>query len=281
MSAAALLRDATHRLAEAGVPDPGRDARRLLAHALGVDPGRLTLHLSDVMSPEAARDYTAYVARRARREPVSQITGSRMFYGRRFRVTAATLDPRPESETLIEAALAEPFERVLDLGTGTGCLLLTLLAEATGTTGQGVDVSPAALAVARANAEALGLSDRAAMIEGDWLAPVDGAFDLIVSNPPYIAHHEMAGLEPEVRDWEPALALTDGADGLGAYRAILSAAPSHLVPGGRLLLEIGPEQGDEVAAMALAAGLDDVSIVPDMDGRDRVVAARDGRSLPF
>jgi release factor glutamine methyltransferase len=203
---------------------------------------------------------------------MAQITGERLFWGRSFRVTGATLDPRPETEVLVAAALAEPFARVLDLGTGTGCILLSLLADRPGTAGLGVDVSPAALAVAVENAARLGVVAEFRL--SDWFAGVAGRFDLIVSNPPYIAAAEMAGLAPEVRDWEPHLALTPGGDGLDAYRAIAGGVAAHLEPGGRLLLEIGPTQAAEVAALLAAAGLAGIEVLADLDGRDRVVAAR-------
>lgn len=274
MSWTLALREASARLTAAGVPDAPRDARLLLAHARGLPPDRLTLHMADPLVPEALARFEALVAARARRAPVSHLTGQRLFWGRRFAVTPDVLDPRPETETLVALALAEPFSRVLDLGTGSGCILLSLLADRPGATGLGVDVSAAALQVAQRNAEALGLGGRAAFRCSDWCADVAGQFDLIVSNPPYIALAEMPGLSPEVRDHEPHLALTDGADGLAAYRRIAAQAPGHLAPGGRLLLEIGPTQGAAVAGLMRDAGLAGVSVHPDLDGRDRVVLAR-------
>lgn len=273
MSAGAAYRAAVARLAAAGVADAARDARLLLAHAMGIAPDRLMLALHDPLPPEAAQRFEAALAARAARQPVSQITGQRQFWGRSFRVTPDVLDPRPETETLIAAALEAPFARVLDLGTGSGAILLTLLAERPGAQGLAVDLSPAALAVAQGNAAALGLADRASFHLSDWFAAVDGRFDLIVSNPPYIAQDEMGDLSPEVRDWEPHLALTPGGDGLAAYRAIAAGALAHLVPGGRLLVEIGPRQGQAVAALFAGAGLQAPRILPDFDGRDRVVAA--------
>ncbi len=269
MTGTEALREATLRLQAAGVEGAGRDARRLLAHALGVAPDVLAGRLSD---PVPA-GFDALVARRAAREPVSHITGRRAFHGRDFRVTPEVLDPRPETEALVDLALARPFARVLDLGTGSGCILVTLLAERPGATGVGTDISPAALLVAGANAAAHGVADRLVLPLSDWFADIGGRFDLIVSNPPYIAAAEMAGLAPEVRDFEPALALTDGGDGLSAYRAIAAGARDHLVPGGRLLVEIGAAQGAAVAAIFEAAGLERVRRHPDLDGRDRVVFA--------
>ena len=272
MTGQQALAAAIPRLAAAGVPDAPRDARRLLAHALGIAPGRLTLVLPDPLPPEAAARFAASVARRAAREPVSHITGIRAFYGRDFRVCPDVLDPRPETETLIAAALAAPFGRVLDLGTGSGCILLTLLAERPDSKGIGADISEPALAVARDNARALGI-ERAAFLQADWFRGISGRFDLIVSNPPYIAASEMPGLAPELAH-EPRGALTDAGDGLSAYRAIAAGAAAHLAPGGRLIVEIGPTQGQAVRALLSAAGLEILALHPDLDGRDRAVEAR-------
>ena len=267
------LRAALPRLVAAGVPDAPRDARALLAHAAGIAPDRLTLHLADPLAPDALARFDAAVTRRANREPVSHITGQRLFWGRTFRVTPDTLDPRPETELLVQTALSAPFQTVLDLGTGTGCILLSLLADRTGATGTGTDIHAPTLAVARQNANALGLSPRARFLVSDWFAKVRDRFDLIVSNPPYIAATEMAALSPEVLH-EPRRALTPGGDGLAPYRIIAGAASSHLAPNGRLLVEIGPTQGPAVAALFAAAGLADIRILQDLDGRDRVVASR-------
>lgn len=274
MRAADALRAAVPRLAAAGIDEAARDARRLLAHAMAIDPARLTLHLPDPLPPEAAARFEAALAARVARQPVGQIVGERLFWGRRFRVTRDTLDPRPETEGLIEAALAEPFATVLDLGTGTGCIAVTLLAERPVAHGIATDLSPAALAVAAENAAALGVASRLELRLSDWFAAVPERVDLILSNPPYIAADEMAALAPEVRLWEPHLALSPGGDGLDAYRAIARGAPAHLRPGGRLLLEIGAAQGRAVAGLVEAAGLARVSVLPDLDGRDRLVSAR-------
>lgn len=270
MTGAEALRLVAARLEAGGIEGAGRDARHLVAHVLGVAYGRLTLHLADAV--DAGR-LEPLVAARLCRQPMSQILGVRLFWGREFRVTVDVLDPRPETEVLVALALREGFARVLDLGTGSGAILLSLLAERPGTTGLGSDLSAAALAVARGNAAALGLAGRAAFHQADWFAGLDGRFDLIVSNPPYVAEAEMAGLAPEVRDWEPHLALTPGGDGLDAYRAIAAGVRGHLTPGGRLMVEIGPTQGLAVTGLFLAAGLVEVAVHPDLDGRDRVVSA--------
>ena len=260
------------RLEDADIP--GTDATPLVLHALGMDGLRYSDYplLSQDLPPEAMARLDAALAARLARQPVSQIRGWRHFWNHRFIVTPDVLDPRPDTETLVAHALQDPFARVLDLGTGSGAILISLLAARPGASGTGTDLSLAALAVAEANARAIGVA--ATFLQCDWFQGVSGRFDLIVSNPPYIAAAEMAALDPEVRDWEPHLALTPGGDGLGAYRAITAGAGHHLEPGGRLMVEIGPTQGDAVAGMFAVAGLGDIAVLPDLDGRDRVVRAR-------
>lgn len=269
----AALQDARQQLKASGIPDPASDARRLLAHAMGMPTDRLHLHLNDPLPSDAASRFAAAIAARLTRQPVSQITGQRLFWGRPFRVTPDVLDPRPETECLIEAALAAPFSRVLDLGTGSGAIAITLLAECAGATGLATDISTAALAVARQNATALGVADRLTFQHSDWFSEVRGQFDLIVSNPPYIAASEMAALAPEVREWEPHQALTPGGDGLDAYRAIAAGAPRHLAAAGRLIVEIGPTQAHAVTTLFAAAGLTSITTLQDLDARDRVICA--------
>ena len=267
------LRRAIPRLQAAGITDAPRDARALLAHAAGIPSDRLTLHLADPLTAETEAAFDTAIARRANREPVSHITGTRLFWGRPFRVTPDTLDPRPETEILVQEALTEPFVKLLDLGTGTGCILISCLASMPIAHGTGTDIHPATLTVAEDNARAHAVANRARFLLSDWFSAVQGRFDLIVSNPPYIAASEMAGLSPEVLR-EPRRALTPGGDGLDAYRAIAKGAPARLMPQGRLIVEIGPAQGAAVAALLAAQGLTDIRILPDLDGRDRVVAAR-------
>ena len=216
MRAQDALRLAVPLLRDAGIEDGSRDARVLLAHALGIGPDRLTLRLSDEMTVPQEEIYDAALQARIARQPVAQITGRRLFWGSSFRVTRDTLDPRPETETLVAEALTQPFLKVLDLGTGTGCILLSCLKGMPMARGMGTDISDAALRVAIGNTRDLGLEARARFRKSDWFAEVTGAFDLIVSNPPYIAQDEMPDLAPEVRDWEPHLALTPGGDGLEA-----------------------------------------------------------------
>ena len=271
---AEAIKKGVEQLSEAGIASPGRDVRWLMAASLGIPRDRLTLHLSEPLSGEAATKFAGHLRNRADRMPVSRITGVREFWGRVFEVTPATLDPRPETEILVELALSEPFSRVLDLGAGTGCILISLLAERPEATGVGTDISEGAVLVAGENAERHGVADRLILPLSYWYADIGGRFDLIVSNPPYIALNEMDGLSPEVRDHDPRVALTDEGDGLTAYRRIAEHALEHLRPEGRLLVEIGPTQANAVSEFFRQAGLESVAVYPDLDGRDRVVSGR-------
>lgn len=274
MTAAEALAAAAARLRAAGVDNPARDARVLLAHAAKVDAARITLIAPEDLAPDIAERFDDLVSLRAIRVPVSHLIGERAFYGRGFKVSADVLDPRPETETLIEAALSEPFERVLDLGTGSGCILITLLAEQTEATGLGTDLSEAACLQASANAVLHGVQARAQIVCTDWLEGVEGRFDLVVSNPPYLSVAEMDNIAPELARHEPRMALTDEGDGLSVYRLLAAQTPAVLSPIGRLLVEIGWQQGGAVRDIFAAAGWAEVSILRDLDGRDRVVQAR-------
>ncbi|NDH02027.1 MAG: peptide chain release factor N(5)-glutamine methyltransferase [Marivivens sp.] len=267
-----LLAKGVRQLTDAGVPDAPRDARRLLAHAVGVEAGRLTLILPEPVTQEAEARFAALLQRRAGREPVSHLLGYREFYGRRFKVTRNVLDPRPETEILIEVALQDAFASVIDLGTGSGCILLTLLAEMPEARGVGTDLSEDACRVAEDNMHALDLGERAAILRTSWADGIEGQVDLVVSNPPYIGLDEMDGLSPEVHDHEPHMALTDGGDGLSAYQEISQQAANLLRVGGRLIVEIGPTQADAVAQMFADNGFEKVRVIQDLDGRDRVVS---------
>ncbi len=270
-----LLREGTAALSAAGIDAASREARLLLRWASGLDASALGVRLSEDASDCEIARWAAALARRAAREPLSHITGERLFWGRAFKVTPDVLDPRPETEVLVDAAIRTgPFARVLDLGTGTGCLLLSLLGEWPTATGVGTDISVAALSVARENAELQDVASRAAFLQSDWFDQVTGCFDLIVSNPPYIAAHEMVDLAPEVRDHEPDLALTPGDDGLAAYRTIADRVRDVLSPGGVVMVEIGPTQALEVSELLARGGVTVSAILPDLDQRPRVVVAR-------
>jgi release factor glutamine methyltransferase len=284
MTLAEAARAAQQALSAAGVEDAGRDARLLTAAAAGVSTADIIGRPEQRLSTEAQVRLQQMVERRSAREPVSRILGEREFYGRRFALSAATLDPRPDSETLIGAALeiaahegwGEAPIRILDIGTGTGCLLLTLLAELPNATGLGTDISEAALETARQNAQVLGLAERAAFARHDMLDGVAGPFDLVISNPPYIASGDIPVLAPEVREYDPPAALDGGPDGLAFYRRI-----SHGLDGvlrGWVVLELGMGQADAVALLLQQAFVKtlcaEVRRYDDLGGHTRCVALR-------
>ncbi|MEI7874149.1 MAG: peptide chain release factor N(5)-glutamine methyltransferase [Alphaproteobacteria bacterium] len=279
----ALLRDAAVALTAAGIDNTRFEARLLLAHAAGVTIEWLVAHGGEAAPLAVAEALRELTARRIRREPMAYVVGEREFWGLPFKVSPAVLVPRPDSETLIEAALAlipgraEPW-RILDLGVGSGCLLLTLLREFPNARGVGMDASAAALAVAEANAEALGVASRLRLVEGDWRQPgwverLAGPFDLLVSNPPYVETAAIAGLMPDVARFEPHLALDGGPDGLVAYRAISGEAARLVVPGGRVLIEAGEGQAAEISALLSTEGFVPGRPWKDLGGIDRIVPA--------
>lgn len=272
MTAALTLRDGIASLRDAGIEDAPRDARLLMAKAMGVPADRLTLHLADPLTAAALQTFTTLLLSRVARQPMAQILGERLFWSRSFEVTRDTLDPRPETEVLVQEALRLPFQNMLDLGTGSGCILISCLLDMPDAHGLGTDLSKAALRVAGRNAARHALT-RARFAASDWFRAVSDRYDLIVANPPYIAAADHAKLAPEVRQWEPKSALTPGGDGLAAYRAIAAGAAAHLTATGRILLEIGPTQGPAVVALLKKHGLDAIRILPDLDGRDRVIVA--------
>ena len=261
---------ATLRLEQAGLEGAARDADRILAAVLGTEPGRLRLAEDRDLTEAQLTQLWAGIMARADRQPVAQIVGFRDFYAHRFRVTRDTLDPRPDTETLVEAALDLPWTSVLDMGTGTGAILISLLAARQGATGLGTDISSPALDVARTNADLIGVT--AEFRQADWYDGIDQRFDLIVSNPPYIALSEIDSLDADVREWEPKVALTDGADGLGAYRQIAAGAADRLMPDGNVLVEIGAGQGTAVRNLFANAGAE-TRLISDLNGRDRVILA--------
>ncbi|MEZ5827131.1 MAG: peptide chain release factor N(5)-glutamine methyltransferase [Hyphomicrobiales bacterium] len=267
----------------AGLATPALDARLLLCNAANLPHETLIVRAREPLPADTAARFKASVLRRVEREPVSRITGSREFYGRDFCIGATTLDPRPDTETLIEAALDIVAQRgwhdrplkLLDLGTGSGCILLTLLAELPRAEGLGVDIDERALKIASENASRLGVASRARFAVADWFEGLDGRFDLIVANPPYIPTGEIAGLAPEVADHDPRTALDGGADGLDAYRRIAARAANFLAPEGALLVEIGVGQEEAVPALLQAQGLrvSGDGVLPDLSGRPRAVLA--------
>jgi release factor glutamine methyltransferase len=259
--------------AAAGLATPRLDAELLIAHARGCARSELAGRRGEPLASETRTAVAALVARRLRREPVARIIGSRDFWAHRFRLGPAVLDPRPETETLVEAALAHMADdgrayRVLDLGTGSGALLVSLLAERPRATGVGIDIEAAAVAVAAANAAAAGVASRARFVVGDWGAALAARFDIIVCNPPYVAQPDLDGLAPEV-GYDPRRALDGGRDGLDGYRQLAPATPRLLAPGGVAFFELGFGQREAAAALFAAAGGRLVGVRADLAGIER------------
>jgi release factor glutamine methyltransferase len=279
-----ILKWAVGYLRDRGIDSPRSAAEIMLSHALGTDRIHLYMYPDKPLEKTELAVFKDYIRRRIRREPVAYIVGRKGFWSLELGVSPAVLIPRPETECLVEAALAVlagraplPAARILDLGTGSGAIVLALASEADAHRYFASDISPEAVAVARRNAAAAGLSERVLFFVGDWLSAVkpDPVFDLIVSNPPYVARREMAGLQPEIVRYEPELALDGDEDGLRSYRAILGAAHLHLKPGGILILEIGHDQREAVQRMAQQTGVYDLcGCRRDYGGHDRVVAMK-------
>ncbi len=271
-----VLRMAISELTNAGVEGAIIDSRILASAAFDLSREEIlrepdaTLKISDIAL------FKEMLNRRCAREPVSRILGMREFRSLEFKVAPSTLDPRPDSETIVEAVFDIASEmpdrlRILDLGTGTGCLLLSVLHALPAARGVGTEIDPDAAACAIQNAQALGLSDRAEIVCGNWVEGVDGPFDIIFSNPPYIPSDEIQRLEPEVALYEPVRSLDGGADGLDAYREISELIGQLLSPSGRVVFEIGPQQGDAVTVIFCAAGFVSIKNCKDLAGRDRAL----------
>jgi release factor glutamine methyltransferase len=263
----------------AGIEAPEADARLLLGHALRLDRAQLLSQSDRLLDAREVSAISNLAARRLKREPVSRILGRKEFWSLPLDVTGDVLVPRPDTETLVEAALEltgpsrdKPL-RLLDIGTGSGAIMLALLSELKNATGVATDISKAAIDVARGNAERLGLATRCSFVVCDIADGVSGPFDLIVSNPPYIAHDDIATLEPEVREHDPALALDGGQDGLDTYRAIAARAPSLLGPGGRLIVELGIGQESDVRDLFTKSGMTVGPARTDLAGVPRALSA--------
>jgi release factor glutamine methyltransferase len=273
-----LLLAAGARLAAAGIAEPRHEARLILALALGIEPATLLGWPERLVEPKLAAAAAALIDRRAKGEPFSRLRGKREFWSLDFALSPDTLDPRPDSETLIVAALADIPDRaaalrVIDFGTGTGCLLLALLSELPNATGIGIDIAPGAVAVAAANAAALGMAGRAEFRTGPWDTRIERPADVILANPPYIPTSEMGRLPPEVLAFDPRAALDGGADGLSAYRALGAAIRGLLGPAGKAYIELGAGQGLQVARVLGEARLTIRALCRDLAGIERCVVA--------
>lgn len=276
-----LLAEAVILLTEAGIDNPRLDARILVGAVTGLEPTEVGLARGQGVVDAQRRGLARLLARRMTHEPVSRILGRREFWSLDFFLSPATLDPRPDSETLVEAVLRDLDQRgiahstslrLLDLGTGTGCLPLALLSELPTASAVGVDRAEDAARTARHNADALGLADRFQVLVGDWSDALGGRFDWVLSNPPYIPTTDLADLAPEV-GFDPLLALDGGADGLTAYRRIIAELPRLLMPNGAVALEVGWDQAMAVTGLLQAAGLRVAPPIRDLGGRDRVLIA--------
>ena len=279
-SIAEVLKEASRILKAAGVPEARREAGSLLSFVLGKDRTFLISHAEDPVDDDSFGSLREFVERRAAGEPLQYITGVQDFYGREFRVTPDVLIPRPETELLVEAAIEVCSNNdvfICDVGTGSGCIAITLLCEMTNARAVAVDKSAAALDIAKINAAQQAVIDRAAFVVSDCfdaLDPHEHQFDLIVSNPPYVSAAALSGLQREVRDHEPLVALSPGPDGLSVIRRLLSEAPAYLKPNGHLLMEIGFDQGEAIKDLVDEAVWSLVEIRPDLQCIPRIVVLR-------
>jgi release factor glutamine methyltransferase len=272
---AQLLEQAGQRLCAIHCDHPRQEARLLLAHVTGWTQEDI-LRGDGCLSKAQQTSYEQAIARREAREPLSHILGKKPFWALDFSVNCHTLTPRSDSETLIDAVLCRLSDsssatKILDLGTGTGCLLLTLLDQLPEAVGVGVDFSPEAIKVAQHNAVQCGLEDRASFLQSNWTEKITESFDIVISNPPYIETNAIAGLMPEVRDYEPHLALDGGEDGLDAYRTILADLPEVLADGAAIYFEHGAGQADPLSALAKKYGFSEIARYRDVPGIERVL----------
>jgi len=274
---AEILKEAALELDHAGVPEARREAGSLLSFILGKDRTFLISHAEEEVDENSSVRLREFVERRASGEPLQYITGVQDFYGREFQVTPDVLIPRPETELLIEAALqlvgnTDPF--ICDVGTGSGCIAVTLLCELTNARAVAIDKSPAALEIAKLNSQNHSVADRTLFVVSDCFNSLDSRdfeFDLIVSNPPYVAEKAFAGLQREVRDHEPLVALSPGGDGLSVIRRLIEDGPAFIKPNGHMLMEIGFDQGEAVESLINGSAWSLREIRPDLQGIPRIV----------
>ena len=267
-----VLAEASNELKEISGSNSIREARILLEFVLKNQ--EKFLNTNHNISNNDFIIFQRLIKKRLKFQPISQIIGERYFWKNKFFINSDVLDPRPDTETLIEHTLSfGSFFNILDLGTGSGCIILSLLDEYNAAMGIGVDKSKKALNVAQKNAELLNLNDRVKFQLGNWCDGLDNKFDLIVSNPPYISEKEILGLSNDVINWEPRIALTQEGDGLGAYKNIINGVKNILIPNGRLIFEIGHAQGNEVSNLLKSNNFKEINIVKDINNKDRVISA--------
>lgn len=276
---AAALAAARRRLSEAGIADPAGDARALIAGLLDLTPTSFITQSDRVLDETEQQALDTALGRRVAREPVHRILGRRAFSRLELTLSPDTLEPRPDTEILVDALVpyatrtvaGQGHCRILDLGTGTGAICLALLDLVPGASGVGADLSAGALETARRNADINGVADRFEAVESDWFSAVTGVFDIIVSNPPYIVSSVVGTLDDEVRLYDPILALDGGEDGLDAYRVIAAGAGDHLRENGLVAYEIGYDQKDQVTAIMCENGFSRIEAIKDLGGNDRVL----------
>lgn len=263
---------------DSGLDTPDLDARLLVMAVTDFTHTDLITRGRESLSAEDTERLADYASRRLSGEPIDHILGYREFFGRRFLINKNVLSPRPETEMLVEAALEvlrdTPKARILDLGTGSGAIIISILAEAAQIKGVAIDLSAAALSAAKRNAKSHAVDERLTFLQGSWFDPVEGEFDIILSNPPYITNFAMNELDTEVSKFDPDIALRGGEDGLMAYKAIIAKARKHMKPAGVLLFEIGYDQGKAVSELLKSAGFDDISVLKDLSSHDRMIKAK-------
>ena len=269
-----VLADTSIKLSKSGIEGAARDARILTAFALEIPISELSLKINQQVSEKIIVELEKLILRRINREPISKILGRRDFWGRTFSINENVLDPRGDTETLIDFVIEKPVKSVLELGTGSGAIAVTLACEWKEVHVTATDISENALSLAKINAEKFNVQNKIHFLASDWFENVKGAYDLIISNPPYIGLIEQDEISAEVIKYDPEIALFAGRDGLDAFKKIIPNLPKFLKPGGFVALETGASQGVQVKNMMNAVGFIDAKIVKDLSGKDRLVAAK-------
>jgi release factor glutamine methyltransferase len=269
-----VLADTTIKLSRSGIEGAARDARILSAFVLEIPISELSLNVDEPLSDQIISELEKLILRRIHREPISKILGRREFWGRTFSINENVLDPRGDTETLIEFVIEKPVKTVLELGTGSGAIAVTLACEWKEVHVTAVDISEEALSLAKSNAEKFNVKNKIDFLKSDWFGTVKGTFDLIISNPPYIGLIEKDEISTEVKKFDPEISLFAGRDGLDAYRRIIPSLSKFLNPDGFVAFETGASQSNQVRNMMNAVGFIDVKIVKDLSGKDRLVAAK-------
>jgi len=269
-----VLANTANKLSESGIEGAARDARILTAYALQIPISELSLKINEQVSGEMTSKLEKLILRRTHREPISKILGRREFWGRTFSINENVLDPRGDTETLIEFVIEKPVKSVLELGTGSGAIAITLACEWKEVHVTAIDISEEALSLAKSNAEKFNVQNKIDFFKSDWFEAVKGSFDLIISNPPYIGLIEKDEISTEVIKYDPQIALFAGRDGLDAYKKIIPDLAKFLNPDGFVVLEIGASQSNQVKNMMNLVGFIETQIVKDLSGKDRLVSAK-------